>query len=46
MLLAFAGLVGVHHHIQLYSIEMGSHKLFLPVLAWNSDSPELSLSSS
>jgi hypothetical protein len=38
-------MTGTHHHAQLFSVEMESHKPLLE-LAWNGDPPDLSLSSS
>jgi hypothetical protein len=35
-------MTGTHHHIQLFSVEMGSHELFLPKRSWNHDPPNLS----
>jgi hypothetical protein len=34
---------GMHNRVHLFSIEMRSHKLFLPGLAWNCDPPNLNL---
>jgi hypothetical protein len=36
-------MTGMHHHAQLFSVDMGSHKFFLPVLAWNLNPPMIGM---
>jgi hypothetical protein len=43
MLCAITGITDTYHHALLFSIEMGALKHFLPRLAWNHISPNLSL---
>jgi hypothetical protein len=45
MLPVIAGMAEACHYIQLFSIEMESHK-FIPLLAWSLDPPDLNLLSS
>jgi hypothetical protein len=42
---AIEGMTGVHHSTQLL-VEMGLYKFFLPGLAWNHNSSNLSLQNS
>jgi hypothetical protein len=41
-----AMVIGTFHQAQLFSVEMGSHKLLLPGLAWNHDLSDFGLPSS
>jgi hypothetical protein len=45
MLSATAGMIGLSHHAQLFSIDLESLKLFLFRLAWNHSPPNLNLPS-
>jgi hypothetical protein len=46
MFFTVAGMTGVPHHTQLFSIEMGVSQMFLPELVWNHDLSYLSLPNS